>query len=585
MKKGVAECAIILLLILIPMWSMAAVSVTLKLDRSEATLADTIRMVVTISGTRKSDSRPVVHGLEQFTVTQGGTSSRVEIINGKVNAGIDHTFFLQPKKAGNFRIGPAEIKVEGKALQSNTATLAVKAPSERSGPDHDPLFIEAEVSSRDVYVEGQCIYTLKLYRRTRVSDLSLNLPDVEHVVFKQLGEPREYQSTYRGHPYQVLEVSYALLPSREGDYIIGPSRMNMTVLQPDDRSPFGRFFRDPFFSFSSGRPLTLATKPLELSVHPLPEQGRPADFSGLVGDFYIESKLEPVSVKAGESATLTVRVSGRGNANRIPDLKIPEMNHVKVYADQPVLTMKGDDNGIAGTKIMKWALVPEKAGHVEVPPLRLSFFNAGTGKYGVLNTPSHTLVVLPGEKQVVVASATVPENKEADEGPVKEKIKELGKDILPIHTAMRDLSVSCRPVMEGWLLWLALAGPFSAYVMAFFALKLRKRSPELPAQSSPKKALKGLMKQCRQDGLGYNHLMDAVRDYLNKRFDLSIGVLTADETVRILREQGVRSQTAEKMGSFVRRLEDAVYTGKGQAYTDLGKDVSELVKAMEREIR
>ena len=584
-KKGAAGFAVLLFLTLTPMWSMAGVSLKLGLDRSEAIPADTIKMVVKVSGTRSSDSRPVIRGLEPFTVSQGGASSRVEIINGKVNAGIDYIYFIQPKKVGNFQIGPAEIKVEGKVLKSNITTLAVKAPSQSPDPNRGPLFIEAEISSRGVYVEEQCIYTLKLYRRTRVSDLSLNLPDLEHIVFKQLGEPLEYRSTYGGLDYQTLEIRYALLPSREGDYVIGPSRMNMTVLQQDNRSHSGSFFKDPFFSFSSGRPLTLATKPLELKVHPLPEQGKPYDFSGLVGDFHMESKLEPAGIKAGESATLTVQVSGRGNANRIPELKIPEMNHTKVYADQPILKMQQSDKGLGGTKVMKWALVPEKAGQIEIPSLRLSFFDTETEKYRVLNTPSQILSVLPGKKQTVVASTAVPKNKEADEGPVKQEIKELGKDILPIHTAIKDLSGSNRAVMSGWHFWLVLFGPFSVYILAFYALKLRKRSPELLAQSRPKKALKELMKQCRKDGLSCDHLIDAVNAYLNNRFGLSIGVLTADEAVRVLRVQGIGTETAERMGSLIGKLEDAVYTGKAQVLTDLGKDVSELVKAIEKEIR
>jgi hypothetical protein len=585
MTKVAGVCAIILFLTMTPVWCMADVSATLKLDRSEASLADTIRMLVKVSGTRSTDSRPVIRGLENFTVTQGGTSTRVEIVNGKVNAGIDYTYFIQPKKAGNFQIGPAEIKVEGQVLKSNVTTLAVKVPSRRSDRDRGPLFIEAGISSHNVYVEEQCIYTLKLYRRARVSNLSLNLPEVEHLVFKQLSEPLEYQSSYGGLDYQVLEIRYAILPSREGAYTIGPSRMNMTVLQPDQRSPFGSFFKDPFFSFSSGRPLTLTTASLQLNVHPLPEQGKPADFSGLVGDFYIESELEPTSIKTGESATLTVRVSGRGNVNRIPDLKIAEIDHTKIYADQPVLNVQQNDKGIGGTKVMKWALVPEKAGKIEIPPLGLSFFHAKREEYKILNTPSHSLSVLPGEKQTVVASTTAPKGKEADEGPIKKEIKELGKDILPIHTAIKDLSFSSRPIMKGWLFWLALFGPFSIYLTAFFTLKLRKRSLELRAQSKSKKAFKEFMKNCRKDDLSCHQLIETVKDYLNNRFHLSIGVLTAEETIRLLQEKGIGKEMAESIGSQVRKLEHAVYTGKGQEQTDLGKDLSDLIKAIEKEVR
>ena len=69
------------------------------------------------------------------------------------------------------------------------------------------------------------------------------------------------------------------------------------------------FFNDPFFS--SGRPRAVTSEALELKVLPLPQQGRPADFSGLVGRYQLESNLEPKQVKAGESATFTVELKGR----------------------------------------------------------------------------------------------------------------------------------------------------------------------------------------------------------------------------------------------------------------------------------
>ena len=108
-----------------PCLASGDVSVTLKLDRPEATLLDSITMVVSVSGTRKSDTQPTLKGLEDFNVRTGGTSSRIEIINGKVNAGIDYTYALQPKKNGTFTIGPAEVKIKGKTIKSNTETLTI----------------------------------------------------------------------------------------------------------------------------------------------------------------------------------------------------------------------------------------------------------------------------------------------------------------------------------------------------------------------------------------------------------------------------------------------------------------------------
>lgn len=72
MKKNLLLMTAFLLIMIGPCQAGAAVSVSLRLDRSEATLVDSIQMVVSISGARSSDSSPVVHGLENFASHPGG---------------------------------------------------------------------------------------------------------------------------------------------------------------------------------------------------------------------------------------------------------------------------------------------------------------------------------------------------------------------------------------------------------------------------------------------------------------------------------------------------------------------------------
>ena len=206
MKKIAAGIAFTVLSIWYSSLSAAEIGVTLRLDRGEATLVDTIRLEVGVSGSRNSDAEPVLHGLEDFLVRKGGTSSRIEIINGKVSAGLTYTYFIQPQKIGAFEIGPAEINVDGQKSESNRVKLVVKASAKQSGADRGPVFIEASIASPDVYVEEQVLYILKLYRRVNVDNLTLSLPQVEYIAFKQLGKPREYQATVGGAAYQVLEV-------------------------------------------------------------------------------------------------------------------------------------------------------------------------------------------------------------------------------------------------------------------------------------------------------------------------------------------------------------------------------------------
>ena len=130
-----------------------------------------------------------------------------------------------------------------------------------------------------------------------------------------------------------------------------------------------------------------------------------------------------------------------------------------------------------------------------------------------------------------------------------------------------------------------LFGPLFLYMVAFFTLKLKKQKVEALTQTRSKKAAGEFVKQCRKGGLSHQDLMDAVRGYLNSRFALSIGVLTAEEAVGILRSKGVNSETTKKLRSIVQTLENAVYTGKGHEKTDRAKTLSGLIKAIEKEIR
>jgi len=290
------------------------ISVSLTLDRQEATLSDSIRMVVSVSGTRQCDAQPEIAGLKRFGVTQKGSSSRVEIINGRIRARIDYTYYLTPSTPGTFQIGPARVQVDGETFESNMVSLTIaKGPSSPHAA-RGPVFLTAAVSSKEAYVEEQVLYTLRLYLKTRVSNISLQLPEQDHLTFQQLGKPREYQGVLDGYACQIVEVSYAVLGLKEGNYQIEPARMEMTVYDERRRSRRGPF-DDPFFSdpfFRAGRPVSVSSEPLELKIMPLPEKGKPDDFSGLVGSFTIASELTPTKIRTGESATLTVQVAGRG---------------------------------------------------------------------------------------------------------------------------------------------------------------------------------------------------------------------------------------------------------------------------------
>jgi hypothetical protein len=331
--------------------------------------------------------------------------------------------------------------------------------------------------------------------------------------------------------------------------------------------------------------VTVASKSLQLTVRPLPETGKPADFSGLVGKFKLRSKLEPATLKTGESATLTVSVSGQGNVNRIPDLKIPELEHVKIYADKPVLESTQDSEGLKGSKTMKWALVPEKDGRLEVPPVAISFFDTTNHRYKTLRSTKYTLAVLPGKKEKIAISETNIATGSDDGAAAKQTVKELGRDIFTVHSAMQDLKTVSRLQPERWLFGFIVGLPIVLYLGTLCGLKLRRYARAEQPNNMAKKAAREFYKQYRQCEPTAGKLLQLIREFLNSRFGLSYGFLTPQEAGEILTSNGVGARTAEKLQNIMQQLENAEYTGKGLQVAAHDIDLVPLIKRIEKDVR
>jgi len=590
MKK--IACLLLLLFTLMPAFQPAAaeVSVTLNLDPREATLSDSIELQVRVSGVKRGDAPPEIEGLEPFHVTPGGSASRVEIINGRYNSFMDYTYYLQPTQKGVFRVGPAEIKVDGKTFISNVATLKVMAGGDASGSEKGPVFLTATLGDQKAYVEQQVPYTLKLYLRTNVSDISLDLPETSELTFRQLEKPKEYQGVYDGASYRILEVAYGVMPLKPGRFQIPSARMGLTVYSARTRPPRG-LFDDPFFggALRTGRPLTVSSEPLSLEALPFPEKEKPADFSGLVGRFTIENTLSGVKVHAGDSVTLTVRLSGEGNVNRLPDLKMPLLDHLKTYADEPVFETRAGAQGLTGSKTMKWALVPDVAGDYTIPPFTISYFDPKAGTYQTKETQALVLKVLPGEKETLVTS---PRGEKSDEKqhPAKQEVKEIGHDILPIYTSVSGVKndgwASSKTMGPGNLLcWAILLAPFMAYGVVFLGLRLSRKSDQAIYAQRARKASQIFLRECRRDDKDAGGMINAVRDYINDRFHLSLGSLTPADVPKLLGSKGVDPHTAESLRDVLAELEGRIYTGGEATCGSASLRIREIIRQVEKELR
>jgi len=157
--------------------------------------------------------------------------------------------------------------------------------------------------------------------------------------------------------------------------------------------------------FSSTMPVYIQTETKELTVKPLPSSGKPADFSGIVGELRIDGYYNREKINYGESFVLSVMASGECNLDgytRVVNAEIPGFSAYE--------TLKNTAESIQNEryhiqKVFDVIFVPERNGTIDIPSIPVSFFNPVTEQYEFARIPGASIEVL-GDMPHIVDSNT-----------------------------------------------------------------------------------------------------------------------------------------------------------------------------------
>ncbi len=332
--------------------------IEVSVDKRDVVLGNSIKLTVEIDLGIVNDYE--LPKMPDFIVEQKKGYSK----NGKRT----YIYNLSPKTTGYFTI--PEIKILDNV--SKSIDIRVREPDEyktktiKYTDGNDAIFVQAKTDVTSVYVNQQLMYTLEFYTKF---DLASN-PNYTLPMFQDFWKYKpKIKSGYRlinGENYFTFSVSTQLYPMKEGKIVIDPSYVSAISLEYDKKQT----------------KRNLKTTPVEVKVYPLPETGKPDNFSGAVGRYKITSYVNKHTFMIKEPINLYVVITGDGNINSVTEPEVDLSENIQKYAT----TYKVKDDGWQSTKTFKYVLLPLIEGQQTIPEITFSYFSPDSRSYITIKT-------------------------------------------------------------------------------------------------------------------------------------------------------------------------------------------------------
>ena len=531
---------------------------------------------------------------EGFTVIGGPSQSLSrQWVNGKSSVSKSFSYILQPTKRGSFTIGQAEITVNGEVYKSPPVTIEVTAAVDIPKDPNDPNYIAAnnihlvaEVSKTNPYLNEALTIVYKLYvaPETSVS----NWREIDNPKFADFWSHniddkqfKIYDGTYNGEPYRYVVLRRTVLyPQKIGKLNIEPLSLSISVDVPTNRRDiFGRRIVRP-------ANITVAAKNRTIDVKPLPLDGRPANFTGAVGNFDFKVTTDKKQLDATEAFQFKVAVSGNGNL-KLFDLPKPTLpGSLEVYDPEYKEKVRTNLSGMSGEISDTYTVVPQFKGKYPIPKLSFSYFDPIARNYKTLLGEDIVVEVMSGPIDTSASSEVV------TDGTSRQAVISNGdqfryiKSVPALYPAHRPVFFKSKPF------WIYLLSPLLLIPIAILVRKKRQSYANdvqgnriRKANKLARKFLGAARKNLGNQKEFYIAMERALHNYLKAKLQIQTSDMSKDRISRLLQEREVDSQSTIEFISLLESCEFARYTptsnvGMQQDYDKAARIIAALDKQL-----
>lgn len=341
--------------------------------------------------------------------TAVSTSQQFSLSQGLQTTSIQLSWGVAASEPGEFVIPAQTLRINGEEVATNEVKLSVEASSDPSGlgsgEDANQPVLQIELGKKEIYQGEVMPVTCSLYVPRQTQLRRLGLIEIEKSDFAISRFPQQSDQTTTvidGVGYVVLTFRSTLSSLRTGDLKVGPASMEILVEVPMEgvrRPNMPQNFPQAFFGVpTEPRKLVVKSQQVTLKVLPLPTEGKPASFSGAVGDFSMTATANPTELTVGDPLAVELILEGTGNFDALTTPALTAPSGWKSYpAKRYNIEGQLDQNQVPTLERKigySQVFIPE-AVHASLPPFEVSYFSATQKQYVTLRTEAIPLTMKP----------------------------------------------------------------------------------------------------------------------------------------------------------------------------------------------
>lgn len=576
---------------------------------------DQFRLTYTVNTQKVRDFRaPNIKGFDVLMGPSRSQQSSTQIINGSMTStsSITFTYILMASQEGTFTIPGATIVADGQNKTSNSVQIKVLPPDKANGTGgggssnsggrassrsqaagskitNQDLFITATASKTTVYEQEAVLLTYKVYTLVNLRQLYGKMPDLKGFHTQEVELPQQKTFSlehYNGRNYNTTVWSqYVLFPQQSGKLEVPSITFEGVIAQQvvsDD--PFDAFFNGGSNYVEVKK--NIITPKLTLNVKALPD-GKPANFSGGVGEFTISSSISTTELKTNDAVTVKLIISGTGNLKLISTPEVAFPKDFEVYDPKIDNKFTLTREGLSGNKVIEYLAIPRHAGNFTIPPVEFSYFDLKTNSYKTIKTEAYDLKVEKGEGNAdqVIADFTN-----------KEDLKVLGQDIRYIKMGETNLTRKGDFFFGSVVYYLWYIIPLVLFII--FVIVYRKKAIENAnvAKVRTKKANKVAAKRMKNAGkllaenkkeAFYDEVLKALWGYISDKLNIPVSQLSKDNIEEELTKYGVAPELIKDFIGTLNECEFARYApgNQSEAMDKVYSSAVEVISKMENSIK